>query len=43
MLSLSNLKIKIAPLAILTNKSQNAFKFDSNAVNFESPKEEIFQ
>ena len=41
MLSLSSSKIKITSLAILTNKSQNAFKFDSNAVNFESPMEGI--
>ena len=39
MLSLSNLKVKIA---ILTNKSQNAFRVDSHGVNFESLSDETF-
>ena len=39
MFSLSNLKVKIA---ILTNKSQNAFRVDSHGVNFESLSDETF-
>ena len=43
MLPLSNLKVKIASKAILTNKLQNVFIYDSSEVNFGPPKEDISQ